>query len=484
MNKKDNFSRRDVIKSMTILGSGVFFAQGLAAKALNARKLPSEAPGILSIGVKRRGLAVALGVCNYGRMVACCDVDTSTFGPFQKKLKSYQNTEPVYYTDYKAALERKDVDVVTIGTPDHWHAMMIIDALNAGKDVYVEKPMTLTIAEGIAVCEAVKKNDRVVQVGTQQRSEYDGIFLKAVAIAKHGLLGKKLKATVFLDPFYREQEELINYPVVSPPDSMNWDKWCGPVAKLPYCPERSHGSWRCWIETGHGPLTDWGAHHIDIAQWALGVENTGPISINGEGTFPLGRKETLAVVLGDKTSSSLPNSFSTVRNYRAILNFKNGNTIEINGQEKPPTYVRHPNGLLLEGEKGNLWVSRRGKDFQFEGSIVNEIEADPKLQQGLEGKVIELYKGRVPAWMEPVVEGDIVPTAHMKNFIDCVKDRKEPISDVFTHHRANSSALLAHASMILGRPLKWNPDNQKFINDNEANRLISRRYREPYKLNL
>jgi myo-inositol 2-dehydrogenase / D-chiro-inositol 1-dehydrogenase len=271
--KTNSLSRRNAIKTISLLGTGMFISPTLSATPLQSgkkKKPVNKELGILSIGVRKRGLAVAMGACNYGKMVACCDVDTAIFGAFQKKLASYQDQVPVYYTDYRQALERKDVDIVTIGTPDHWHALMIIDAIEAGKDVYVEKPMTLTIEEGIAVCEAVKRTGRVVQVGTQQRSEYNGIFLKAVAIAQLGILGNKLTASVYIPSSYGGSTEV--FPVTEVPDSLLWNQWCGPVQKFPYTAERAHARWRLWVETGYGPLTDWGAHHIDIAQWALGAD--------------------------------------------------------------------------------------------------------------------------------------------------------------------------------------------------------------------
>lgn len=480
--KSNSLSRRNAIKTLGLMGSGMLISPTLPARTISPLRSKKHAKdlGVLSIGIRKRGLAVAMGACNYGEMVACCDVDTAFFGPFQKKLASYQDSVPVYYTDYRKALERKDVDIVTIGTPDHWHAMMIIDAIEAGKDVYVEKPMTLTIEEGIAVCEAVKRTGRIVQVGTQQRSEYDGIFLKAVAIAQLGILGDQLTATVYIPSSYGSSTEV--FPVTEVPDSLLWDQWCGPIKKLPYSAEHAHARWRLWVETGHGPLTDWGAHHIDIAHWALGVDHTGPVKIKGSGTFPLGRERTLAAILGEHPDSPLPNSFSTVRNYNAELKFKNGNVIKINGKRTKPDNLRSQNGLLIEGSKGNIWVSREGRDFQFDGNMADEINNDKALQQKIDDKVIELYKGRVPAWMEAELIGDIVPTAHMKNFVDSVKDRSEPISDVFTHHRANSSAILAHSSMILDKTLEWNPDKQRFTGDDTANRLLSRPYREPYSL--
>lgn len=483
-NKSNTLSRRNAIKTLGLMGSGMLISPSIPAQPIQSsvnkrHKTSKKELGVLTIGPRKRGLAVAMGAATYGNIVACCDVDTAIFGPFQKKLASYQDTVPLYYTDYKQALERKDVDIVTIGTPDHWHALMIIDAIEAGKDVYVEKPMTLTIDEGIAVCDAVKRTGRVVQVGTQQRSEYDGIFLKAVAIAQLGILGGPLTATVYIPSSYGSSTEVFQETEV--PGSLLWDQWCGPLGEMPYIAEHAHARWRLWVETGHGPLTDWGAHHIDIAQWALGVDHTGPEKIKGTGTFPLGREKTLAAILGD-TNSPLPNSYSTVRDYSAELTFSNGNVIKINGKRNKPDDLKSQNGLLLEGPNGNIWVSREGRAFQFDGNLADEINNDKALKQKIDDKVVELYKGKVPAWMEAELIGDIVPTAHMKNFVDSVMDRSEPISDVYTHHRANSSAILAHSSMLLDRPLQWDPDKQRFIGDDVANRLLSREYKGSYSL--
>ena len=479
--RKMGLSRRDALKSLSLLGSGIIVTPGLAVYASrpNQKKSISKRPGILAIGVNSRGMRVALNACNYGKMVACCDADTATFGKFQAELRAYQSEDPVYYTDYIDALERDDVDMVTIGTPDHWHALMITDALKAGKDVYAEKPMTLTITEGIAVCNAVRKSDRIVQVGTQQRSEYDGVFLKAVAIAKEGILGNRLKATAYV-PKKRTVKEV--YPVTNPPASLNWDRWCGPVQELRYCPQRCHKDWRGFVETGHGAITDWGAHHLDIANWALGVDNTGPVEISGEGIFPYGKDATYAVITGEKPSSSLPNSFSIVRDYQAEMIFGNGNSIIITDKPLPAAFADHSNGLLIEGEHGSIFMSRQTTGFDFQGSLGENIKNDKPLQQRIIDRVMKLYKGKTPAFLVEEMTGERVVSPHMKNFFDCMEDGNEPISDVFSAHRANSSALLAHASILLGRTLKWNADNQEFWNDNEANRLLARPYREPYSL--
>ena len=473
---KMSLSRRDALKKMAVMGSGLFITSGLSARSLKTKNknLPGNSPGILAIGVNSRGMHVALHACNYGKVVACCDPDTATFGKFRASVRQYQDEDPVFYTDYRDALEQKDVDIVIIGAPDHWHTLMLVDSLAAGKDVYIEKPLTLTIAEGIALCEAVRKSDRVVQVGTQQRSEFDGIFLKAVAIAKEGILGKKINATAYL-PKSRTSKEV--YPITDPPDSLNWDMWCGPLQYLPYCPQRCHSDWRGWVEAGYGTITDWGAHHIDIAQWALGVDHTGPVEIIGEGVFPHGKKTTLDVITGKKPSSSLPNSFSVVRNYHAKLKYENGTTLQVTDKPMPSEYSRHRNGLLLEGENGSIFMSRMTRGFDFDGTLGKKIKNDKAMQQKINNRVIRLYKRKTPAYLVEEMDKAQASTAHMKNFIDCVMDRSEPISDVFTAHRANSTAILANASMLLGKPLKWNPDKQEFVGDALANQLLSRAYR-------
>jgi myo-inositol 2-dehydrogenase/D-chiro-inositol 1-dehydrogenase len=277
-----NMTRREFLSTAGSLAiTGVAAPYVLAAgkakdnREKKAGRKPASSPTvkgdwkIAAIGVGGRGSGIANQAAGFGQMVACCDVDRDHAERFASK---YKGTCQVY-TDYRKVLDRKDVHVVTIGTPDHWHTAIAIAALRAGKDVYCEKPLTLTIDEGKQICRAVKQTGRVLQVGTQQRSEYKQMFLKAVAMARSGRLGKKLNITCSIGGSSARGP----FPTAEPPKGLDWDFWLGQAPLVPYCRERCHATFRWWLEYSGGKLTDWGAHHVDIAQWALGYENSGPV---------------------------------------------------------------------------------------------------------------------------------------------------------------------------------------------------------------
>jgi predicted dehydrogenase len=226
---------------------------------------------------------------------------------------------------------------------------------------------------------------------------------------------------------------------------------------VPYCPQRCHGSFRWWLEYSGGKMTDWGAHHVDIAQWAIGAEDSGPVELEGEGDFPLGREQTLAMITGKIPQTDLPNGYNTATKFNIRMKYVGGNTI----------VVRHgpDNGVLIEGEKGRIFVNR-GK---LTGAPVEAIAASEEETARLDEEVVKLYHGRQP-------------TSHMQNFIDCVKDRSTPISDVFTHHRSVSACHLANMAILLGRRLTWDPQAEDFVGDAEASSMVSRRQRAPYTI--
>ena len=445
-----------------------FAAAGSAAvplvwsRRLRAGEPASERLRIGCIGVGGRGTLVGNTACGLGEKVACADVDRHRAERFAGGGKC------AAYTDYRELLDRQDIDVVTVGTPDHWHSRIVIEAVKAGKDVYSEKPLTLTIDEGKKICQAVKQTGCVVQVGTQQRSSPQ--FLMAIAIAQSGRLGKVLKATCYIGgapaggPF----------PTADPPPNLNWDAWLGQCPLVPYTPQRCHGSFRWWLEYSGGKLTDWGAHHLDIAQWALGYDRSGPVEIEGRGQFPFidDNFDPVAFFAGKK---KLPNGFNTATSFEVTLRFENGSSL---------VATHGPgNGIMIEGEKGRIYVNRA----RLSGKPIEELtKAD---NDWLADETVRLYKGKPidPSGVTTDAANtgrDQATVEHMKNLFACVKDRTQPVSDVFTHHRAVSSCHLCNIGMLLRRKLRWDPAKEDFVGDDQASALVARPQRAPYGIEV
>lgn len=446
--RRNVVTRRAFLKTSTFVGFAGINAAPLLG--LNQPKA-SDGFGVLAIGVRGRGGGVARAAGRFGSVVACCDVDTACVDLFLEKLMQQQAQRPRVYKDYREALEHPNVDIVTIGTPDHWHTPILIAALNAGKDVYCEKPLTLTIDEGRQIAEAVRRTGRIVQVGTQQRTEFDQMFLKAVVLARSGRLGEELTATCYIG----EAESGGPFPTSSPPPTLDWDFWLGPAPAVPYTKERCHNTFRWWFEYSGGKLTDWGAHHIDIAQWALRAEHTGPVEIAANGDLPLGRELTYELLTGQIEPLDPLNRYNTAITFKVVAKFPNRNKIIV---------LHGPgNGIHIKGNLGELFVSRS----MLTGTTAGEVESSQSGSRWLSREVIELYKDREP-------------THHMDDFIYCVKERQQPISDVFTHHRAVSTCHLSNIALITGRELRWDPESEDFINDPEASALISRDSRRSY----
>ena len=383
---------------------------------------------VASIGVGGRGSGIGKQAARLGEMVACCDVDKNRAQGFAKPFgcDSYQ--------DYRQVLDRKEIDVITIGTPDHWHVKIAIEAMQAGKDVYCEKPLTLTIDEGKQIQKVVKQTGRILQVGTQQRSEYASRFLKAIVIARSGRLGDNLKA---ISSVGRAQKG-GPFSESEPPAQLDWNVWLGQAPSTPYIKERSHFQFRWWREYSGGQVTDWGVHHTDIAMWALGFEKTGPVSVEGKGEF-----------------STEKNCYNVAHSFDTTMTFANGRQIVLNSGR---------NELIIEGEKGRIRVNRGG----LSGKPVEAIAASKADTDWLNQEVEKLYGGKV------------VP--HMQNFFDCVKSRKQPVSDCFSHHRSVSACHLANIAMLLDRKLTWDPAKEDFVGDEQASSMLSRKQREPFEI--
>ncbi len=447
---RSTHTRRDFLKT----GTGMAAAGMAAPYLLTGSRASAEEPEkydltVASIGVGGRGTQIGIPASRLANMVACADVHLGNAHKFAEKAGGNCKV----YQDYRKVLDRSDVDAVLIGTPDHWHTKIAIEAMQAGKDVYCEKPLTLTIDEGRLICKAVKDTGRVFQVGTQQRSEFHGAFLEAVVIARSGRLGTKLKVKASIGPAPSEGPFATEYP----PKELDWDFWLGQAPKVPFCANRCTFTFRWWFDYSGGQMTDWGVHHTDIALWALGGENTGVAEVEGKGEFPLGRELTLDYLLGKKPVGDLPNSYNVARSFDCTMTLPNGNAINLKSTNKEDIYIA--------GEKGHLAVNRGG----IRGQFVEKLKKNPADKQWLDEEVAKLYRGK------PF-------RGHMANFFDCVKDRSLPISDVFTHCNSVNACHTANIAMLLGRKVKWNPEKYEFVGDDEANQLTRRKQREPYAI--
>ena len=349
----------------------------------------------------------------------------------QGKAKGYQ--------DYRYILDNKDIDFVTIGTTDHWHTRIAIQAMQAGKDVYCEKPLTLTIEEGKQICKVTKETGRVFQVGTQQRTlnDFDGHRTN-----QEGRIGKVKRVTCNIgsSPVGGPFKSLIRHPIsIGTCGSDKLHLWTtsrkGAIINL-------DGG----MSILGGKMTDWGAHHVDIAQWAIqqngegqGVASLEPIM--GEHSVPL-----------ENGMPTKDDHYNTSHKFHIRCKFSDKTTMNISHSEQG-------NGIFFEGTKGNLFVSR-GKLI---GPAVEELKEKPLSEE----TVLAVYKGKKV-------------TNHMENFFECMKDRSDPILDVYTHHNAMTTCHLANISIRLGRKLKWNPKKEQIIGDDEANQWQAREQRKGF----
>ncbi len=378
------------------------------------------------IGCGGMGVANLRAVLGFSdiQAVATCDV----YEPHRQRAKEriddrYENDNCATYNDYRELLDRDDIDSVIIATPDHWHTRIAISACEAGKDIYCQKPLTLTIKEGRALADAVKRYGVVFQVGSQQRSSSN--FRYACELVRSGKIGKIHTVRVFLP----NGSEGGDTPDADPPEGLDWDMYLGPAPWVPYNRHRTFWDFRWFWDYSGGQMTDWGAHHFDIAQWGLGMDESGPISVEGTGQLPTkGRYQTYL-------------SFHVEYNYA-------------NGVKMIATNPEH--GTRFEGEDGWVHVWRGG------------LEAEPKelLHETIGPNDVHLYDS----------------PGHERDWVNCMKTRQRPICEAETGHRSVTCAHLGNIALKLGRKLHWDPVKEEFIGDEEANRLAFKPYRAPWYL--
>ncbi len=359
---------------------------------------------------------------------AVCDVDKNRAAQAAKMVTDGGNKCEVF-GDYRKLLDRKDIDAVVVCTPDHWHALATIHACQAGKDVYCEKPLSLTILEGRQMVEAARANKRVVQTGSQQRS--DARFRQACEYVRSGRIGQVKEVLVGI-PGPNHPKSAV--PDSDPPSELDYEMWLGPAPQRPYNVNRVHYNFRFFWDYSGGQMTNFGAHHIDIAQWGLGMDASGPVSTEGAATF-----------VPDRSICEV------TRTCRVTHTYANGIKMIVGQGEKDI-----PDGVTFIGDKGRIAVTR------------GKIESDPA----------DLLK-------TPLGEGDTRLYAsgnHHADFLACIKSRQNPVADVEIGHRTATICHLGNIALRLGRKLTWDPSHEQITGDDEAAKWVSRPYRAPWKL--
>ena len=403
----------------------------------------NDRPQIGCIGTGSMGTGDARDHARFGDIVAVCDVDNRHAERCRNDDKAGKGLADVY-RDYRRVLDRPDIDVVSIVTPDHWHVKIAIEALQAGKHVFCQKPLSLTLEENrLARAAAEKYPHPQFFIGTQQRSDRER-FLRAVNMVHKGLLGPIKKVTVGIDgsptggPF----------PIADIPRELDWEMWLGQAPDVPYRERRCHYEFRWWYEYSGGKFTDWGAHHVDIAQWALQEDQKGKGPIKIDGT------DAQHPVPFENGFPTVDDCYNTSQDFAITCTFPSGTEMIVTS--------RGDNGILFEGEKGRVFVNREritGKPIEDEWDKDQYTEAD----------VIALYKGKP-------FEG------HKENFYRCIREGGLPVSDVYSHVMAMSTCHLSAIAARLGRMINWDPATETILGDDQAAAFIARAARSGYEI--
>ena len=475
-------SRRDFLKVATAAGAVGYFSC-CSPRTLFAQS-PNEQPGIGFIGTGIRFHTYhGDQALRHGPCPALADVDALQLGrAYQVAIDNHrEHGQPLViaaHEDYRHVLDNKDVDVVCIATVDHWHTKIAIDAMRAGKDVYCEKPLSLTIQEGRQIIDVQKETGRVFQVGTQQRTEYGKRFPQAVAMVRDGRVGK-LKQVAVAFGGSRISGPL---PKVAPPKTLNWEMWLGqcPMADYRQASDivdqtgwgagfpfgRAHRYYRWFYEYSGGKLTDWGAHHIDIAMWAMDklTGDIGNVMIDPQFVeHPVPFKDGMP---------TKDDQFNCATKFRVVCTFADGQELIVEDHNKEFNFER---GIVFKG-------TNRGPSGRFivnRGRIVGKPVEDLRSNPLPDNAIADLYEGDMPTSDQPDELG-----AHMNNFIDCVKTRKTPVSDVVSHHRMLAVCHAINIALRLGRKLEFDPKSDSFVNDAQANTFVGREQRKGYEITV
>ena len=438
MENRSGVNRRHFITRMTGAAIGAIgFPQIVPSFVLgkSGTLAPSDKIVVGSIGVGWQGTSNMEGFLEESdaHVAAVCDIDTNHLQNAKNIVdKKYGNRDCDVYHDFHELIARKDIDVISLGLPDHWHSIPAIAAAEAGKDIYGEKPFSHSLLEGRAMCNAVKRNSCIWQTGSWQRSRSN--FRFACELVLNGRIGKVHTSEVGLPAGHTDFAGTVDQKGISrPPEELDYDFWLGPAPYAPYAVARVHKNWRWHLDYGGGQLMDWVGHHLDIAHWGLGLDGTGPIEIDGTGEYP---KDGL---------------WNTATKYRVNTKYANGVKIVLAGG-----YPDIRGGTKWIGDDGWVWVNRGAIDA-FPKSLLRERFAPDE---------IHLLQSR----------------GHIRNLLDCVRTRSQTLTPAEVAHRSASPGHLGQISMLLGRKIRFNPETEEIIGDANATRMLGNAMRSPWTI--
>lgn len=448
--------RRSFLKKSSAVATGLALSPTIipstALGKRSGRLAPSDRVNLGFIGAGNQAGNDARGFLTDERVqiTSICDVNSESMGywngavagrdPMIKRIdeayatkfgRSYKGTQG--FEDFRDLLALEAIDAVVIDTPDHWHAIPVLMAAAAGKDIYCQKPLSLTIPEGRAMSDAVKKHQVVFQTGSQQRSM--NYFRRACELVRNGRIGTLQTVICGLPPGAPDlgKTGYLTNPLPVP-KGFNYTMWLGPAPEAPYCPARTHVNFRWIFDYSGGMVTDWGGHHPDIAQWGMNTEKTGPVKIQNA-----------------KAKYVDHPVWNTAEEFYFECVYENGVTLIVSNTSKETDFVM---GVTFKGTEGSVWATRGNMGASSEEIYYSQIGENEE----------KLYKSN----------------NHYRNFIDCVYTREEPIAAVEKAHRSVSVCHLGNIAMKLNQDLEWDPKQEQFMDNDKANNMLARPMREPW----
>lgn len=449
--KNNSSHRRNFIRNIGVAASGIILVPTIipaCSRGKDGNVAPSDRINVAFIGAGNQAFNDARDFMNDERVqiTTVCDVNKKSFGYWdgviggrealiamiekgysEKNGKKFSGIKG--YEDFREVIALKDVDAVEVVVPDHWHSIPVLMAAAAGKDIYCQKPLSLTIPEGRAMSNAAKKYKIVFQTGSQQRSNSN--FYRVCELVRNGRIGELKTIRCGLPSGTPDYGKTGTQTETTPvPEGFNYEMWLGPAPEAPYCPARTHVNFRWVLDYSGGQLTDWGGHHPDIAQWGMNTELTGPVKIqNAKATW-----------------ANHP-IWNTATDFYFESIYANGLKLIISSNEEK-------GGVKFEGTEGWVWADRGGHGASTPTILNSVIKPDE----------IQLYKSE----------------NHFRNFIDCVYSRKETIAPAEIAHRSITIAHLGNIAMKLNQDLEWDPVTEKILNNETANNMLARPMREPW----